>query len=225
MISHNHKCIFVHIPKTGGQSIELVFLKDLGLNWKARLPLLMGPNPNRKIGPPRLAHLKASEYVRYRYLSQELYEQYFKFAFVRNPWDRVTSLFRYLGYSKKVSFNIFVTKVLVPRLWKSQYWFVGPQYEYIYDDKGNLNVDYVGRLEHLESHFRHVEQRLGLSMGVSHANKSSGKTTSSTNHPKVFQEYYDAEMQEIVADLYRKDIELFGYAFESESEAKPIFRC
>ena len=52
MISHNHEYVFVHIPKCGGQSIEHVFLNDLGLEWHNRSPLLLRPNDNLEIDSP-----------------------------------------------------------------------------------------------------------------------------------------------------------------------------
>ena len=63
MISHRHRCVFVHIPKVAGQSIEHVFLGWNGLNWKGRAPLLLRPNEDPRKGPPRLAHLRAQDYV------------------------------------------------------------------------------------------------------------------------------------------------------------------
>ena len=54
VISHEHRCVFVHIPKCAGQSIETVFLEDLGLDWSNRSILLLRPNECPDIGPPRL---------------------------------------------------------------------------------------------------------------------------------------------------------------------------
>jgi hypothetical protein len=68
------KSIFVHIPKNAGQSIEHVLA-----------PLLLTYNNNPELGPPRLAHLKAREYVSCKYLTREQFDDYFKFAFVRDP--------------------------------------------------------------------------------------------------------------------------------------------
>src|SRR5262245_2591511 len=86
MISHAQRCVFVHIPKVAGQSVEHVFVGWNNLTWKKRAPLLLRPNDNPAKGPPRLAHLRAEEYVQFGYLPPEKFASYFKFSFVRNPW-------------------------------------------------------------------------------------------------------------------------------------------
>lgn len=65
MISHKHRFIFVYIPKVAGLSIELYFLNNLGLDWKNRRPLLLMHNTEPEIGPQKLAHLLALDYVKY----------------------------------------------------------------------------------------------------------------------------------------------------------------
>ena len=59
MISIKHKTIFIHIPKCAGQSIEYLFLKDLGINWDQRINLLLRSKKFNERGPERLAHLYA----------------------------------------------------------------------------------------------------------------------------------------------------------------------
>jgi len=66
LISHHDKCLFVHVPKCAGQSVEMFFLDRIGLDWERRAPLLLRPNDVPALGPPRLAHLKAAEYVEKR---------------------------------------------------------------------------------------------------------------------------------------------------------------
>lgn len=96
MISHHHKSVFVHIPKCGGQSIETAFLHDIGLDWRRRAPLLLRFNDNPDLGPPRLAHLLARDYVTMGYLPKDMFDSYFKFAVVRNPYRRIVSTYQYL---------------------------------------------------------------------------------------------------------------------------------
>ena len=68
MINHKHKFIFIHINKCGGTSIDKVF------SGKFR------------------GHKKAFDYKK---LNPKEFENYFKFTFVRNPWDRVVSFYHY----------------------------------------------------------------------------------------------------------------------------------
>ena len=71
MISHKHKFIFVHIPKTGGTSIESLFIRN--------------------------AHIKdvPGKHHMVRNLDGELLKKYFAFTFVRNPWDRMVSYYKF----------------------------------------------------------------------------------------------------------------------------------
>ena len=85
MYSPKFKTIFVHIPKTGGQSIEHVFFAEHGLTWDTRAPLLMRVKEKGEQGPKRLAHLLAREYVEFGYVAAEDFAAGFKFTVVRNP--------------------------------------------------------------------------------------------------------------------------------------------
>lgn len=219
MICHHFKCIFVHIPKTAGQSIEHVFLDLLDLKWETRAPLLLRYNDRPELGPPRLAHLKADEYVRYKYLTQEMFDDYFKFAFVRNPWSRLVSMYKYFGYNEKIDFNSFVQDAFKNRIFNKENWFVGPQSDFVYSRDGELLVDYLGRFEDLQDGFDLACERIGVPpTKLQHINKSqsSGRVhgIKEIRSFSQYQEYYDKESIDCVAHLYRKDIESFKYEFE-----------
>ncbi|NIA68516.1 sulfotransferase family protein [Pelagibius litoralis] len=239
MISHHHKCVFVHIPKNAGQSIEHVFLELLGLTYETRAPLLMRPNDKPELGPPRLAHLKWHEYVGCKYMTQEQFDSYFKFAIVRNPWDRAVSIYKYSGHHKKCSFRDFVHNHLPGSMWQDRHWFVGPQTDFICDRDGKLAVDFLGRFENLKSDFKKICAHVGLPpIDVPRVNVSQTRPAASQDQPegtalsklkrfwrrpgnqvfptfKNFREYYDAETRDLVARLYRPDIDRFGYRFEA----------
>jgi hypothetical protein len=234
MISHQHKCIFIHIPKNAGQSIELVFLGLLDLKWETRAPLLLRFNDRPELGPRNLAHLKASEYVRCRYLSQELFDAYFKFTFVRNPWARIISIYKYFGFNTRFEFKFFLSNVLKEGLWQEKYWFVCPQSDFVCDEDGRILVDFIGRFENLQNDFYHVCQKIGLPpIEVPHAHESSISSPGLSLRPKQlkeyvryqlkgkhipvykrYQDYYDDESREFVAEFYKKDIDLFHYQFD-----------
>lgn len=103
MISHSHKVIFIHVPKCAGQSIEMIFLKDLGLTWEFRAPLLLRPKSREELGPERLAHLFANEYVKFGYIEASKFNDYFKFAIIRDPIDRILSELNYRQVKRRSS--------------------------------------------------------------------------------------------------------------------------
>jgi hypothetical protein len=75
MINHKYKFIFLHIPRTGGTSIEKALF---GQDWWGVHP------PSKHL----TAHMAKQIYAPY-------WQDYFKFTFVRNPWDRMVSMLKY----------------------------------------------------------------------------------------------------------------------------------
>lgn len=202
MISHHHKAIFVHIPKCGGQSIEIAFLNDLGLSWKTRAPLLLRQNNNPNIGPPILAHLVARDYTKYHYISQELFLQYYKFALVRHPVDRLISIFNYLNLKtatgSKVSWDNFLYKIVPRKLEEKNYFFL-PQTEYCLNEDGEVLLDDIFQLKQMEANIPKIRASSGLKSEVPHINKSF-KTISKHDITKHDEEY--------ILEHYRQDLKL-----------------
>jgi len=139
----------------------------------------------------------------------------FKFTIVRNPWDRVVSGFfffqqrrrrnyRFIG--KNETFNKFVkTRLLecgigMNKYIKDHFGFQHPKVMF----KGNVFVDFIGRLESIERDWKIISSAIGCSPDFPHINKSN------RGH---YRDYYDDETRDIIADIYATDIELFGYEF------------
>jgi chondroitin 4-sulfotransferase 11 len=191
MISHKHKCIFVHIPKTGGMTIEYALGADLKKLHKRTI--------GEKHGTPR-----QWKYPKY-------WNEYFTFTGVRNPWDRLVSSYFYdlsmwrRGHRNrhrklvkrfgKCRFRKYIirhlnTRALHYRLQTD--WFVDIP-------------DYILRFENLQKDFNIVCDKIGIpQQQLPHKNKSKHKH---------YTEYYDDETRSIVAEKYAKDIEYFGYKF------------
>lgn len=201
MISHSLRCIFVHIQKTGGSSV--------------RQALQMAQHDADK-------HRFARE-LRARY-GEAYWRSYFKFAFVRNPWDRLVSWWRMIeqnaatgrpmnGYQRFIlsrarSFEEFLGNC------DQEYhdhdgskWIFRNQLDYI-SDSGGVIVDFVGRFERLQADFAAVSSRLGLPpMRIPHVNRS-GHTH--------YCGYYSEAARALVAARFARDIEAFGYSFDRE---------
>lgn len=227
MISHNHKCIFIHIPKCGGQSVEHVFLDDLDLGWEHRSPLLLRPNEDTTVGPPRLAHLRYDQYIEYCYISEELWQSYFSFTVVRDPYARIESFYKYLGYQGVVSFECFVCKWL-PRLFlECAYWFVRPQVDYFTDSTGKPMVNEIVKLEDLDQELPRVLKRVGIDLTkIPYVNKSGGYNKANNFFKRlrmlrkgIFQPSitvkievsWTAPARQMANSLYRSDFKILDY--------------
>ena len=209
MISHSHRTVFIHIPKCGGQSIESAFLADLGLTWELRAPLLLRPNDQPRLGPPRLAHLLASDYVRYHYLSEELFDSYYTFSVIRDPVARVISLFNYMkvvdARQRPLGFDAFLGEWLPRQLSlrsaddvqqyspASSFYFVRPQVDYITGPDGGLLVKDVFFLEDIKDSFAVIRTRAKLRSELEHRNKSTAiirRADLTPEHHRAIQQLY-----------------------------------
>ncbi len=207
MISHRYRCIFVHIPKTGGTSMEDVI-------WpgpRAESELWMGfvkPFHN-KYQTGGLQHLKARQ-IRAE-VGWEIFQSYFKFTIVRNPWDKAVSqwcylsqrpdLQAYLGLSADAPLAEYLEAAAL-----SDHVQVMPQVDFIRDDKDQLLVDMIGRFETLGQDAQIIFQKLGLE------DAALPHTTRSSRRPD-YRPYYDDGTRQRVGDLYARDIAAFGYEF------------
>lgn len=207
MISHRYRCIFVHIPKTGGTSIEDVI-------WpgpRSESDLWMGfVTPFRnKYQTGGLQHLKASQ-IRAE-VGDEVFRSYFKFAIVRNPWDRLVSQFsylqgrpdlqNYLGLAADAGFAQYLDAAR-----RTDHVQLISQSEFLFDEDGNTSVDFVGHFETLAQDAATIFERIGLaSTELPHKNASTREGD--------YRKYYDEATRTIAASLYAQDIANFGYQF------------
>ena len=229
MICRSFSCIFVHIPKAAGRSVEMFFMNKLGLNREDeadREELLLIDNDDPAKGTEQLSHLSAVEYVQCGHISQQEFSSSYKFSFVRNPWARLVSEYRYRNFLSHRSFKDFVMNKLPPPGRDDKYRHVMPQSDMLYDETGRLLVDFVGKFETLQQDFDQVCQYLGFDESIlPHVNSSDKKSRelrrtlrnrlyrNGENELSSYVDFYDDETREFVTDLYRVDIENFGYSF------------
>ena len=182
MISRYHRVIFVHVPKCAGQSIERAFLRDMGLGWDARSPLLLRSKQDGERGPERLAHLYAWEYVKFDYISQAEFGDFFKFSVVRDPIDRIISELNWREVQKGSagvnSIEEYVTKARNAYPGESDIVrHLEPQINFLFDERKEcLLVDSVLKLEGLEQQFEGIKSELGsTNLELRHENLSTLK--------------------------------------------------
>ena len=237
MICKPFNCIFVHIPKTAGRSIEMFFMNKLGLdreNEDHRAQLLITDNDDPTKGTEKLSHLSATEYVQCGHISQQEFTRFYKFSFVRNPWSRLVSEYRYRNFLSHKSFKDFVMHKLPAPGRDDKYRHVMPQTAMLCDEKGRLMVDFVGKFECLQQDFEQVCVHLGFeNSSLPHVNSSDKKSRELRRKARNFLhrndesdlhhyvDFYDAETREYVANLYRADIKHFSYSFDDAIKNSP----
>ncbi len=214
MISHKHKFVFIHIPKTGGQSISDVLLKQHGMRWSLQGAIdgkfrefLIGPRKDNELGPEQLTHLTAEEYLKFGYLDKDRFKNYFKFSFVRNPWKRLVSEYFFYGYNNKKSFDNFIKnevwKVRFNKTHNDKQRHLELQYNFLFDKNDNCLVDFIGRSENLQKDFDKICDRIEIE-------RVQLLRIGKIKHDSYIK-YYNDQTKEIVAKKYKKDIEYFDY--------------
>jgi hypothetical protein len=205
MISERFNTIFVHIPKTAGQSIEQVFLDRHGLRWEEREALVLRANKDPQQGPERLAHLYAREYVACGHVSQPAFAAAFKFAVVRNPYDRIVSEYFYRDPRNRPGFPQFVDALSADTNDDLSDFtrHLAPQYKFILGHDGTSLVDTILRFESLEPEFRTVSLKLfGEDVKLPRRNVAP--------RPADFG-LIDQDMRRKIFRHYERDFDLFGY--------------
>ena len=191
---YKSKTIFIHIPKTAGVSLAKAIYGDITLEGHR------------------------SFYFNSIALNVKN-EKYFSFTFVRNPWDRLYSAYKFLEngginihdknafiihLSKYSNFEDFVLNGLNRKLIYKITHLI-PQHKYLCDKRGSILVDFIGRFENLDDDILLLSKKLKKDIKLNHHNH---------NKKKDFKLAYTDEMIEKVYQVYQKDIDIFEYSFK-----------
>lgn len=210
-ISTQYPCLFIHIPKTGGTSIETAL--QMFFSWKMenqqqlfgliQSPILVQQNFLSNY----LQHLTATEIYALRPEITDL----FSFTFVRNPWDKMVSIYSNIDPNlvfearkqgielRGISFTEFIQRTA-----QIQHIHLLPQHKFILNPENKLQVNFVGRFETLATDFKKLCQYLNIQLDLVHKNSSTHNS---------YRQYYTENTRKIIAQRYQTDIEWFKYQF------------
>ena len=204
MISKKNKIIFIHVPKTGGSSIEksLVNIFDEVININGDQTSVVGQlKKPKKNSFNSLKHATAEE-LKHQY-GEEIFNDYTKFSVIRNPWDRLLSLYYWSnGKTKPYNKNMFIKKLLKknPDNSKRSVWTLN---KYLCDKEDNLIVDNLINFDDLSSEFNNFCIREGLGeKKLPHINSRKIEKVSYTD-------IMDKEVIELIGEYYKKEINKF----------------
>lgn len=216
LISYSHKFIFFHVTKAGGTSVKEVlknYSQELEYFKIKRPPKQVEgkANPLYEMWESSVWHAKARDFK--KEMTEE-YNKFYKFAFVRNPWDWQVSYYHFiLKETTHIRHDLVKSMAGFEEYLE---WVIGTknpfpkgatklQKDIITDKEGNIIIDFVGRYETLEQDFNYVCKVLNLNSSLPHLNKS--------NH-RDYRSYYSERAKKLVSEHFQEDIQLFGYTFE-----------
>jgi len=220
---------WLHIKKAGGQSFRLTFTPPYIQTDRSKYPKPFIALPKEQWNDALNNYrIPLGEYdfkrmlfaKKYLYTDEEFTSMY-KFAFVRNPYDRAVSCWKYLredknkkiiwiNKSEKRKFEDFLRKILKEHLERVDRHFfthTAPIWEDISDEGGSsLLLDEYFKIENLSDCLEKLARYLNVSVEkFSHVNRSVRR--------KDYKRYYSSESKKLVEGLYGRDIEEFKYLF------------
>jgi hypothetical protein len=156
------------------------------------------------------AHLRADQI--YEILGAEEYNSMFSFAFVRNPWDRCLSAYFYFRRKTfhplhRLAMSLSYEDFLLEQEQNGMP-YIGQQVQWIYRNGQEKMIDFVGKVENIDSDMLLVDQRLGLTDSV-----FSSRANVSPARDRDYRIYYTDKSREIVERSMQPDIELLHYSF------------
>ena len=147
------------------------------------------------------------------HLPETVCRDYFKFAFVRNPYGRFVSACAMLNRrnpdypGREMTF--MKSAIRVGRFRRRA--LVRPQRDMLVDERGELGMDFVGRYEDLQRSFGEACRRIGIP-------ERRLERSNTTDHGD-YASYFDDELLGLVNDFYRRDFDGLGYDVAVSAEA------
>jgi hypothetical protein len=205
IISPNHKYVFVAVPKTGTHAVRQALRPHMGAGDMEQVGLFVKRQfPIADLAKVGHGHISL-EQLR-KFMDPAKFAEYFKFAFVRNPFDRFISYCSFIT-RERGAFKTDPQKVMRRVLANppSEHVLFWPQNTFLVDGEGKLLTDYVGRVETMQQSFEFIASKIGVpAVQLQKVNATERS---------AYRDYYDQELIDGVAKLYADDLRLFEYDF------------
>ena len=240
IISHKHKFLFIEVPKTASTSIKNALVTNFNITDISELNNTKDLDNNDFICGLKLRHSDGNllqydgglfNQVHYKYhdhltLKEALtlhpcIKDYFKFAFVRNPWDAQVSTYHYYKNGRVHKKVNGLGNVMHPlpkedeltyyeksqecsfKEWTMKYGKITIQSDLL--NAENAEMDFIGKFENIQEDFNTICDKIGMNrITVPHKNAS---------HHEPYQNYYDDEVKDYMKIKTKSDIERFNYKF------------
>lgn len=222
LVSHRKRFIYTKTAKTGGTSVEVYFepycMPEGVWEFSDSREVYVGPagiiGYRGEGGQGALWRNHMSAVHIRRQLGEDVWQQYFKFCVVRNPFDKLVSAFHFFNHNGQSGPGKPVADMALNGKLKDRFreWLSTAQRYYDgnkYLIDGRICVDYFIRYEDLMGGMRHVCQTLDIPFQPEQMRRLKGGYRPAD---VALGDYYDNEAINLVSQLYRFELEHFGYA-------------
>jgi len=221
LVSHRYRFIYVKTKKSAGSSVELAFepaARPAGWVSPAGGPafpteeivseagIVGARGPEAKAGARYWDHMPAAQIK--RAVGPVIWQRYFKFCTIRNPWDKTVSFFHYVRPELRHAPRESVVA-------NFRRWVHGPGRRRgldrgIYWINDRPVMDAYVRYHRLCEDVATVAARLGVADA-----RLPEVHTGFRKADLGYRDYYDENARRVVADVYGDEIEYFGWRFDS----------
>lgn len=209
IISYKYRFIFVHVNKCAGTSITRALFPYLGPD-----DLVLGCLPEQEILHAEsrkrgcLSKHSTASHIK-SMIDADIWRNYFKFAFVRNPWD--LSVSRYY-WAVNTGWNDGEGRIeAIKQMSDFEEYVLSPLFnrknciDFLLDENRRIAVDFIGRYENLYEDYNKILDATGIP-------DNRLEKHNFTKHAN-YREYYNPLLVELVEEWFGKDISYFGYQF------------
>ncbi len=228
-INHDLKAIYVHIPKNGGLYIQNIlekyynfktiyytrpdhYLFDIDENKDYNLDnhknISNGFINIRKQGIFRYFST-SDDFNKLADMDEEKWESYYKFTFIRNPYSKCVSAFKYIVKNEEIVFDEFLLRKDINNYIYTHTFIT--QYDHLLNKHNKIDYNYIGRFENLNKDLISILLELGIKK-IKHAKliQDNIKVNKSKN-TSPYVDYYNINNLTTVNELFDIDFKTFNY--------------
>ena len=210
VISKKNKVIFFHLPKNAGTSISNLLLKNESyyFSWVILSKILRRFSKKDNFFfdnfQKKIHFFRSHETVKsiQNKISSKIFDNYFKFAIVRNPYSRFVSRYNYtklVTKNKNIKFSEFVKEYVELGM------ITDKQYKFLLNNNGDIGVNKILKFENISKDINEIANRISVN-----PNKLYKMNVSTHDN---YKEYYDTETKNIVENFCKEDLNFFNYKF------------
>tara|TARA_B100000767_G_C19654905_1_gene488422 strand:- start:251 stop:892 length:642 start_codon:yes stop_codon:yes gene_type:complete len=210
VISKKNKLIFFHLPKNAGTSISDLLLRNENYyySWVIFSKILKRFTKKDNFFfdnfQNKIHLLRSHESVKSieEKISPNIFNNYFKFAIVRNPYSRFVSRYNYTKLISNINhlqFSEFVKHYIELDM------ITDKQYQFLLNKNGKIGVDKVFKLENINKDINEITSKININ-----PIKFYRMNTSTYDD---YKQYYDADTKKIVENFCKEDLDFFNYDF------------